>query len=449
MEPQIQYTRTSDGVSIAYWTLGEGPPLVFLPPVPQHAQLDWRFAPIRELYEWLSRRHQMVRFDFRGRGMSRAGETTTETTDETDLLDLDAVASQLAWGSFVMFGSGSSGGTAVRYAARHPECVRQLVLVDAVYPPVPGMSVPPAIRALGALLPIDYFIYTEVLAAMIWGWQGGDRTRQYAELLRRSLTHGQALRGVGNTPDSLEDLASSLRRIAAPALVVHHSEGPIATADAARRFAAEIPGARLVLLEGDALGGSYTDPLMMAAIDEFLGGGSERGGAPAQLPSGMAVILFLDIAGSTALTERMGDVAFRTAARTLDEETRGAIRDADGAPVEGKVMGDGVMAVFTSAAQAIAAARRCTDIAAASELPLHIGIHAGDVIREEDNVYGGAVNIAARICDASSPGEILVSATVRDLARTSAGVAFKDRGEHALKGVDDLVRVFAVAPASA
>ena len=443
MEPQIQYTRTSDGVSIAYWTLGEGPPLVFLPPVPQHAQLDWRFAPIRELYEWLSRRHQMVRFDFRGRGMSRAGETTSETTDETDLLDLDAVVSQLAWGSFVLFGSGGSGGTAVRYAARHPECVRQLVLVDAVYP-VPGMSVPPAVRALGALLPIDYFIYTEVLAAMIWGWQGSDRTRQYAELLRRSLTHEQALRGVGNTPDSLEDFASSLRRIATPALVVHHSDGPFATADAARRVAAEIPGARLVVLEGDALGGSYTDPLMMAAIDDFLGGAAGRSGTPAQLPAGMAVMLFLDIAGSTALTERMGDVAFRSAAGALDDEMCGAVRDAGGTPIEGKVMGDGVMAVFTSAAQAIHAGLRCAELSAASELALHVGVHAGDVIREENNVYGGAVNIAARICDASSPGEILVSATVRDLARTSAGVTFEDRGERALKGIDDLMRVFAV-----
>jgi adenylate cyclase len=79
-----------------------------------------------------------------------------------------------------------------------------------------------------------------------------------------------------------------------------------------------------------------------------------------------------------------------------------------------------------------------------SELRLHLGIHAGDVIREPGNVYGGAVNIASRICGLSAPGEILVSATVRDLARTSAGVSFDDRGEYALKGIDDPVRVFAV-----
>jgi len=66
------------------------------------------------------------------------------------------------------------------------------------------------------------------------------------------------------------------------------------------------------------------------------------------------------------------------------------------------------------------------------------------VIREGNNVYGGAVNIAARISALSAPGEVLVSDTVRGLARTSAGVSFDDRGEHTLKGIADPQRLFAV-----
>ena len=72
------------------------------------------------------------------------------------------------------------------------------------------------------------------------------------------------------------------------------------------------------------------------------------------------------------------------------------------------------------------------------------GLHAGDVIREENNVYGGAVNIASRISGLSAAGEVLASETVRSLARTSAGVRFEDRGEQALKGVGEPVRVWAV-----
>src|SRR2546425_3104732 len=56
-------------------------------------------------------------------------------------------------------------------------------------------------------------------------------------------------------------------------------------------------------------------------------------------------------------------------------------------------------------------------------------------IREDNNVYGGAVNIASRISGLSAPGEVLVSDVVRTLARTSAGVQFDDRGEQTLRGV--------------
>ena len=108
------------------------------------------------------------------------------------------------------------------------------------------------------------------------------------------------------------------------------------------------------------------------------------------------------------------------------------------------LLGDGVLAVFTSARQAIEAAVACGSAGSDAGLPLHLGLHAGDVIREENNVYGGAVNIASRISGLSAPGEVLVSDTVRSLARTSAGVRFEDRGEQALKGVGETVRVWAV-----
>ena len=54
------------------------------------------------------------------------------------------------------------------------------------------------------------------------------------------------------------------------------------------------------------------------------------------------------------------------------------------------------------------------------------------------------MNIAARICAISAPGEILVSDVVRGMARSSAGVTFDDRGEHEMKGVGEPVRVYAV-----
>jgi class 3 adenylate cyclase len=181
------------------------------------------------------------------------------------------------------------------------------------------------------------------------------------------------------------------------------------------------------------------------ALDQFLREDLEQAQASDNLRSGTAIILFADIADSTALTERLGDAAFRAKARELDEALRRAITSNGGTAIEGKLLGDGVLATFGAAREAIACAQACHSAATNASLALHVGIHAGDVIREEGNVYGGAVNIAARISGEAAAGETLVSATVRDLARTSAGVSFEDRGERELKGVGESVRVYEVA----
>jgi class 3 adenylate cyclase len=190
----------------------------------------------------------------------------------------------------------------------------------------------------------------------------------------------------------------------------------------------------------------------------FLGGGREAETAPAaqskrvKEPSGTAIILFADIANSTAITEDLGDAAFRDKARDLDEALRRAIASNGGTAIDGKLLGDGVLATFGAAHEAIACAAAIHDAGTQAELAFHVGIHAGDVIREDGNIHGGAVNIASRVANEAAAGETLVSATVRELARTSAGVSFEDRGERELKGVGERelkgvgepVRVFAV-----
>ncbi len=178
--------------------------------------------------------------------------------------------------------------------------------------------------------------------------------------------------------------------------------------------------------------------------DEVLAELERAAAEPVSAPSGMSAIFFLDIADSTALTTKLGDAAYRERERGLDALLRRAITDAGGTPVEGKVLGDGIMSVFSSARQAIEAAQRCRALGNEAGLPLHLGIHAGDVVREGKNVHGGAVQVAARVQGVAEPGEVLVSQTVRDLARTSAGVAFEDRGEHELKGIAEPQRLFAV-----
>jgi class 3 adenylate cyclase len=303
-------------------------------------------------------------------------------------------------------------------------------------------------RILAPLIDVDWELYCKTVALSDHDWTEHGRIVATnsaravdADMFRRQWA---AFRG--------EDSSAFTSQIRCPTLVVHAGERaetetgvPFAVS---RRLAAAIPGARL--RTGDDLARllSMMDGSDARVILDFFG---EEDSAPSdggQLSSGTAIILFADIVDSTALTERMGDAAFRAKSRDLDEALRTIIREAGGTTIDAKTLGDGVLATFPAAAQGIDAAMRSAAAGDALGLPLHLGLHAGDVIREANNVFGGAVNIASRISALSAPGEVLVSDTVRSLARTSAGVTFEDRGEHALKGVAEPQRVYVVVASS-
>jgi class 3 adenylate cyclase len=172
------------------------------------------------------------------------------------------------------------------------------------------------------------------------------------------------------------------------------------------------------------------------------GSGAKRAPAPNGFET--LVILFTDVTDSTALTERLGNIAFRAKADELDRAVRSVVGDCGGKVVEGVTLGDGNLATFRSARRAIECASRAHDCARRVGLRLHVGLHAGDVIRSATNVHGCAVNIAACICSHATPGQTLVSEAVRDLARISHPTEFADHGLHRLKGITDPHRLYAV-----
>jgi class 3 adenylate cyclase len=439
MEPRIQYAQTKDGVSIAFWTLGEGMPLVFLPFMPSHAQLSWQIPELRRVYERLAEGRKLISYDSRGTGLS--DRDVADYSLDALMLDLEAVVDHLELDNFVPMGVLYTGMAAIVYAAHHPERVTRLVLW-ASFARAADFAASPAAQAIRTLRDSDWELYTETAAHYTFGLAEAKPAQRYAAYYRESMAQ-QAARAAMSQWDDL-DVSDVLPQVRSPTLILHARQMPLPPLDAARHLASRIPNARLAVVEGRTLG-LTVDTLepVLSAIDEFLSEGEEAPPAP-ELPEGMAVLLFADIAESTALTEQLGDAAFRAKARELDTSLRAVIRECAGTPVEGKVLGDGVLAVFTSARQAIDCALRCEATGEPLGLRLHVGIHAGDVIREGNNVYGGAVNIAARIAAASEPGEVLVSDTVRSLGRTSADVTFDDRGEHTLKGVGEPQRLFAV-----
>ncbi len=434
-DQQIQYCTTTDGVSIAYIIdgAGSGVPVIsaLAPPLSHVRESHWQGL-------WPSRPRSETRrvaeFDFRGCGLSE--RHIEDFSMDALTFDLNAVVERLGWPRFALYGAGMSGPIVIKYAAEHPERVTSLVLRET-YARAAEMGRIPRMRALGALLREDWDSYLSLMALTMFGWDpnGG----RLAEFFREATTPELVRAFTAATPTY--NASAFVDKVAARTLVIGRDDMPVPSGDMLRQLGARIRDARVVMVTGSA------KEWINAAdvIERFLAEGDDVPAVPdTPRARGMAVVLFMDVVDSTGLTERMGDEAYRGKGRALDEWMRAAIQDAGGAPVDGKVLGDGLMAVFDSAAPAIEAARRCVELSEECDLQLHAGLHAGDVIHEAGNVYGGAVNIASRVCAASAPGEILVSTTVRDLARTSAGVRFIDRGGHALKGIDDAVRLYEV-----
>ncbi len=112
---------------------------------------------------------------------------------------------------------------------------------------------------------------------------------------------------------------------------------------------------------------------------------------------------------------------------------------------EVKSTGDGFLACFDGPARAIRCARAIGEELGAIGLEVRAGLHAGECVQRGGDLAGVAVHIAARVARLASPGEALVTSTVRDLVAGS-DIEFSDRGAHALQGVPGEWQLLAVTP---
>jgi class 3 adenylate cyclase len=156
----------------------------------------------------------------------------------------------------------------------------------------------------------------------------------------------------------------------------------------------------------------------------------------------LATVLFTDIVDSTATLQRLGDAVWRDLLLKHNARLRDALNTYRGREVA--TTGDGFLAVFDGATNAVrgglAMARAARDIG----LPIRVGVHTGEVEFVGGNVRGLAVHTAARVMSLAGPDEVYVSATTSDLLEGS-GVELEDAGAHELKGLSGPRRVFRVA----
>ena len=169
-----------------------------------------------------------------------------------------------------------------------------------------------------------------------------------------------------------------------------------------------------------------------------------------ELPEGTVTIVFTDVVGSTDLATTLGDTLAQEVMRAQRELVRQQIESTGGFEVKGT--GDGFMVAFQSARRAVECAigvqRAINDHnqrqPTGQRALVRIGMNAGEVIREDADMFGSAVNAAARVAAKANGNEILVSETVKSLLGVAKDLQFADRGRFRLKGFPERWRLFEV-----
>ena len=257
--PPVQYVKTSDGFNIAFSVVGEGRPVVLVPPVFNHLQLRWKNP--KALARGLAARFQLVMFDGRGSGMSSRG-LELEEFEKTHLVrDLEAVVDYVRLRKMVLVGISSSCHTAVRYAAKYPDKVEALVLISCSVDL--GRSTPAPIKfRLVAGADWDAFLYFMTQA----GKNHEEALREVEDLKRMIDASDHAV--VSRVPSSI---APELTRLNTPTLVIHPREVRTPSNEDCAEVASKIPGAQLVVTEGGGGMNAVGDTdAANAAIEHFL-----------------------------------------------------------------------------------------------------------------------------------------------------------------------------------
>jgi class 3 adenylate cyclase len=193
-------------------------------------------------------------------------------------------------------------------------------------------------------------------------------------------------------------------------------------------------------------------PVNVVEIDEasvrgFFGRLNTHPPGEAYVESAFRAILFTDIVDSTRLTQQLGDREAMQLLRQHDSIVRSALAQFGGSEV--KHTGDGIMASFASASQAVGGAIQVQralreENAIGQGLQVRIGVAAGEPITERDDLFGAAVQEAARLCACAQPGCIVVSSGVHEICR-GKDIRFSDAGTIEVKGFEEPIRHFEVA----
>ena len=277
LRQDIHFCTASDGTRIAYATVGTGPPLVRAAHWITHLDYDWQSPVWRHWLVGLARRHQFIRYDERGCGLS--AHDVDDFSLDAFVRDLEAVVDDLGLERFPLLGVSQGGAMAITYAARHPERVSHLILLGAYAQGRLRRAVTDEQRREAALQfeivrlgwgredPAfrRFFTSTFIPDAPPELWES------FAELLRRTTSAENAAQMLETW--AMIDVTKDAARVQAPTLLLHARDELRVPQEQAHLLASLIPNARFVPLDSRNHLMRPAEPAwtqFLAEVDQFL-----------------------------------------------------------------------------------------------------------------------------------------------------------------------------------
>jgi pimeloyl-ACP methyl ester carboxylesterase/DNA-binding CsgD family transcriptional regulator len=275
---QIRFCKSRDGTRIAYGVCGSGPPLLFAQYWIHHLKLDWDNPIWRPWLTLLARHHTLVRFDWRGCGLSDR-EPVDDFSLDRHFEDLEAVAHAAGFYRYAVFGMARGAMLAIRYAVEHHDQIERLVLYGAQTRGRKARGMTPEqldeaetrLKVISIGWPNETPAFGQFYTALHMPDAAPELVRAFDELVRRTTSPGTTVKKLRSFWEA--DVFNIVSQVSCPSLVLHAREDSIIPFVEGRLVASMIPGATFVplesrnhlLLEGEAAWGQFAD-----AINGFL-----------------------------------------------------------------------------------------------------------------------------------------------------------------------------------
>jgi pimeloyl-ACP methyl ester carboxylesterase/DNA-binding CsgD family transcriptional regulator len=431
---ETHYARSGDA-HIAYQVLGHGPiDIVFVQGFISNLEVQWEEPGLAHLLSRLAGFGRLILFDKRGSGLSdRVPEMPNMETRMDDVRAvMDAARSRQA----VLIGASEGGPMSILFAATYPHRTRALVLYGAYAHFQSWVQTHEQVQAFIAAADRDWGTGAS-LKHFAPGMLGNPHFRTWWARFERLGATPAAAMALARMNSEI-DVRSVLPAVRVPTLVVHRRQDARVNVGAGRYLAAHIAGAQYVELEGidHPIWVGDTDRIV-DEIETFLTGARPS----ASVQRVLSTVLVADIADAARLVAGAGDRVWLDRFHNFRQRVAEQVGRFKGRELEpGRA---GVLALFDGPTRAVHCAIAIREAAAALGLEVRSGVNTGEIEIDGEVTAGIALHVAARIAAAARPGDVLVSGTVRDLA-VGARLRFSERGECALEGMAERIRLLAV-----